>query len=70
MVKLDTPQTFDRIMLQEPIRFGQRIKAFSISGYINDQWKTLAAETTVGYKRLLRIQEVTTDKVQTSKEDL
>ena len=63
-VNLKEQQTFDRIMLQEPIRFGQRIKSFTISGYIDDTWETLASGTTIGYKRLLRIDPVKTGKVK------
>ena len=55
---------FDRIMLQEPIRFGQRIAEFSIEGLIDNQWTQLAKGTTIGYKRLLRIESVSTSKIK------
>ena len=56
--------TFDRIMLQEPIRFGQRIAEFSIEAKIDDNWREIAKGTTIGYKRLLRIKTLKTDKVK------
>ena len=55
---------FDRIMLQEPIRFGQRIAAFSVEAMENGKWREIAAGTTVGYKRLLRINPLKTDRVK------
>ncbi len=56
--------SFDRIMLQEPIRFGQRIAEFSIEGLIDDQWTPLAKGTTIGYKRLLRLKAVKANKIR------
>jgi alpha-L-fucosidase len=55
---------FDRVMIQEPIRFGQRISAFALEIRANGQWATVARGTTVGYKRLLRIEGVEADRVR------
>ncbi|MBN1154722.1 alpha-L-fucosidase [candidate division KSB1 bacterium] len=55
---------FDRIMIQEPIRFGQRISKFSVEGRVDHEWLTLTRGTTIGYKRLLRIKPVQTDRVR------
>jgi alpha-L-fucosidase len=58
-------KTFDRILIQEPIEFGQRISKFRI--WIqknNDEWEQVAEETTIGYKRLLRIKSVTASKIK------
>jgi alpha-L-fucosidase len=63
-VDLQGAVTFDRILLQEPIRFGQRISEFSVEALSDSGWTEIGHETTVGYKRLLRIQPVTTDKVR------
>jgi alpha-L-fucosidase len=63
-IDLGEPVFFDRIMLQEPIRFGQRISEFELKGLVNGEWISLAEGTTIGYKRLLRIPPVRTEKVQ------
>jgi alpha-L-fucosidase len=55
---------FDRIMIQEPIRCGQRISDFEIKGQIDREWMSLAQGTTIGYKRILRISPTKTPKVQ------
>ena len=64
-IDLGEKQTFDHIVLQEPIRFGQRISAFHIEipdGM--DHWKTLAEATTIGYKRILVTEPVTTRRLR------
>ncbi|UCD38337.1 MAG: alpha-L-fucosidase [Fidelibacterota bacterium] len=65
-VEIDLGDTteFDRIMLQEPIRFGQRIARFTVEAQQAGQWVEIAKGTTIGYKRLLRIQPVKTDMVR------
>jgi alpha-L-fucosidase len=63
-IHLETPTLFDRIMIQEPIRFGQRISAFAIDGRVNGSWIPLAKGTTIGYKRILRIPPVQPDRVR------
>jgi alpha-L-fucosidase len=55
---------FDRVMLQEPIRFGQRIAQFVIEAHVKDRWIEIASGTTIGYKRLLRIPGVSADGVR------
>ncbi len=57
-------QTFDRLMLQEPIRYGQRISSFSVEAWKGDRWLQVAEGTTIGYKRLLRILPVSTGKIR------
>lgn len=49
----------NRILLQEYIKLGQRIKAFTVEAKVAGQWKTIANETTIGYKRILRIDRIT-----------
>ena len=63
-IDLGSAVPFDRIMIQEPIRFGQRISGFTLEARVGGEWKTISRGTTVGYKRLLRIEPVTADKVR------
>ena len=51
-------------MLQEPIRFGQRISEFSVDMWLNNEWNEICAGTTIGYKRLLRINPIKTDRIR------
>jgi alpha-L-fucosidase len=57
--EFDKPKAIDRILLQEYIKLGQRVKAFNIEAKVDGKWKTIANETTIGYKRILRIERVT-----------
>ena len=59
------PQTFNRVMLQEYIPLGQRVEKFHIEVEDeNGNWRTLAEETTIGYKRIVLTETVTTEKVR------
>jgi alpha-L-fucosidase len=57
-------RTFDRAMLQEYIRAGQRIEGFVLEAWDGSAWKAFARGTTVGYKRLLRFEPVTARKIR------
>ncbi len=69
---LDGEKTFNRVLLQEYIPFGQRVKAFTVEAEGPDgTWKEIASETTIGYKRIVLTDKVTTGKVRiTVKESL
>lgn len=57
--EFDKPTAVNRILLQEYIALGQRVKAFNVEVKVDGNWKTAANETTIGYKRILRIDRVT-----------
>jgi alpha-L-fucosidase len=57
-------QTFDRAMLQECIRVGQRVERFHLDAWNGTGWSQVAQGTTIGHKRLLRFPAVTADKVR------
>ena len=63
-IDLGRPTYFDRVMLQEPIRLGQRISAFTVEARVGGKWLPIARGTTVGHKRLLRISGVEADRVR------
>ena len=54
----DTVTPINRIMLQEHIKLGQRVRKFNVEAKVDGSWKTLASETTIGYKRILRTDRV------------
>jgi len=64
IVILSEEKQFDRILIQEPIQYGQRISQFEIDLYEENQWKTVFQGTTIGYKRLLRIQAAQASKIR------
>ncbi len=52
------------ILLQEYIKLGQRVKNFTVSVRKNNRWEEVAKGSTIGYKRILKIEPVETNKVK------
>jgi alpha-L-fucosidase len=52
------------IVLQEYIQLGQRVKSFSVDVWKDNAWQPVANATTIGYKRILKIAPVETNKVK------
>jgi len=52
------------ILLQEYIKLGQRVKSFSVEIWKDGRWKEVADETTIGYKRIVKISPETTDRIR------
>jgi len=65
---LDLPEarTFDRALLQENIRIGQRIERFTLERWEGTDWLQFSQGTTVGYKRILMFPAVTAKRVRLS----
>ena len=63
----DTPTRMNRMMLQEYIPLGQRVKAFVVEYLDKDTWlpvKLNEETTTIGYKRLVRFETVETKGIR------
>ncbi|MCE1197627.1 MAG: alpha-L-fucosidase [Marinilabiliales bacterium] len=63
-IPLDATKKFDRILLQEPVSEGQHIASFDIQILRAKGWQTIAAGTSIGYKRLLRITPITGSRLR------
>ena len=63
-IDLRKPTTFNRFLVQENIRLGQRVKAFSVEALVDGNWKELAKATTIGYKRILLFPTVRATQVR------
>ncbi len=64
IVELPERRRFNRAMLQEAIRRGQRLESCALDAWIEDGWKELARGTTAGYKRLFRFEMVEAGKLR------
>ena len=63
---MDKPVTMSRVMIQEYVKLGQRVKSFYLEGCKDGNWfriNTLDETTTVGYKRIVRFDPVELDKI-------
>lgn len=58
ILEFKKPVEIDRVMLEEPIQLGQRIKSFVIEVPDNQGWKEVARGTTVGAKRILTFPKI------------
>jgi alpha-L-fucosidase len=64
-MELEGPRKFDQIVLGEEIKKGQRISRFHVDvENAGGKWIKVAEATTIGYKRILQIDPVTTSKVR------
>jgi alpha-L-fucosidase len=63
-IHFDKPTTFNRFLVQEYIRLGQRVKFFTVEVFTKGEWKELAKETTIGYKRILCFPTVEATKLR------
>jgi alpha-L-fucosidase len=68
-IELATPSTVKYIVLQEYIRLGQRVKAFNVEVWQDNGWKKVAEGTTIGYKRILTIPAIKSNKVKVNVTD-
>jgi alpha-L-fucosidase len=65
-IDLGEPTLFNRFLVQEYIRLGQRVKAFTVEAFIEGNWKEVAKATTIGNKRIIRFPSVKASKVRFS----
>ncbi len=68
-IELNKEEKVKYIVLQEYIRLGQRVKAFTVDIWKDGKWQEVAGATTIGYKRILRIDPVMTSRVRISIKD-
>jgi alpha-L-fucosidase len=54
------------VLLQEYIKLGQRVKSFMIEAWKDNAWKKIGEGTTIGYKRIVKVGSIETDKLRVS----
>lgn len=52
-VQMDGPTAVNGILLQEAVRLGQRVKAFTVEAESDGVWTTVAQGSTIGFRRIL-----------------
>lgn len=66
-VTITTPEaiTLNRLVIQEAIATnGERVEEHALDAWIDGQWQEIVQATNIGYKRILRFPEVTTNKLR------
>lgn len=65
VIELPEARTFNRVVLQEAVADrGERIARHAVDVMTPDGWSEVASATNVGYKRILRFPDVTSDKLR------
>ncbi len=65
-IELDFGKEIDlnRLVLQEHIALGQRVKEFKVEAFVNSHYQEIDRQTTIGYKRILRLPNTKTSKLK------
>ncbi len=64
-ITLKKATEFNRVVLAEPIQFGQRVKSFTVQAQLADgTWKTITSRTTIGHRRILPVETTTATRVK------
>lgn len=63
-VDLGDEQRFDRVMLMEYIREGQRVERFRLERMNGEGWQTFYEGTVIGYKRICRFDPIETRRIR------
>ncbi|HEY5589955.1 MAG TPA: glycoside hydrolase family 29, partial [Paludibacter sp.] len=50
--------------IQEYIKLGQRVKGFKVYAWKNNNWLEVLKGSTIGYKRILKLEPIETEKVK------
>lgn len=63
IIKTKEPITINRLVLQEAIATNsERVEKHAVDAWINNEWKEIVSATNIGYKRILRFSEITSNK--------
>jgi alpha-L-fucosidase len=57
-------QSVNYILMQEYVALGQRVRAFQLEAWMDGAWKTIGSGTTIGYKRIIRVDPVETTRIR------
>jgi alpha-L-fucosidase len=68
-VDLGEANTISYVLIQEYIKLGQRVKSFSVEIEKDGTWQEVGAGTTIGYKRIVKINPVEAQKVRVTIKD-
>lgn len=63
-VYLEKPETIKYVSIQEYIKLGQRVESFTISFWNDNKWVEVQKATTIGYKRIIKLDPIVTNRVR------
>lgn len=63
-LKFSTPTLIRDVIMQEDIRFGERVRQYRLEGRINGKWALLAEGSCIGHKRIEQIEPITVSAIR------
>ncbi|EAR02038.1 alpha-L-fucosidase [Maribacter sp. HTCC2170] len=64
VMKLEESRIIDHVIIQEDIKFGERIREYKIEGLVNGKWQLLAQGQSVGNKRIEQFDAVKVKRIR------
>lgn len=61
MLKLEKGEVINHVVLQEDIRFGERIRAFVLEGKASGKWKEIYNGSSIGHKHIIVLEDMEVD---------
>ncbi|MCJ8008247.1 alpha-L-fucosidase [Lederbergia wuyishanensis] len=61
---LENESTIDHIVLMEDIAFGERVRKFEVSAFIDGEWKIVLEGSAIGHRYIKQIPSITTTKLK------
>lgn len=63
-IDLGETKTVKYVEVQEFIKLGQRVQSFTIEGFNGEGWSKIGEGTTIGYKRILKLDPLESSKIR------
>ena len=65
IINVPDPVTINRLAIMEAIAFsGERVARHAVDAFIDGGWKEIIESTNIGYRRILRFPDITTNKIR------
>lgn len=68
-ISFGEPRVINYVLLLEYIKLGQRVKSFAIEAKTAEGWRKIGEGTTIGYKRIVKVDPVETGSIRISIND-
>ena len=66
VIDLGAPTEVNRILIQEYISLGQRVRGYKVEAMVGKEWQKVVDGTTIGYKVIRRFPVVEASKIRVS----
>ena len=64
LIDLKKSRKINNIVMMEDIKYGERVRKYTIEGFSNDKWTKLCEGESIGHKRLERLENVNASKIR------